>query len=334
MREEALQMTPCRRRRASFMLYTDSRSTISMLATGPSSQHEAIGHRIWHELWLSARAGMHVHLQFVYSHSGTARNELADWAASRAFARPPGAAPSWWKDAARWTTYSEGKVPLAPIPTCPGPRTLLPDAHRSTSVRWARIRTQETMEFGMLPRRLGFIRDAACRWCCGGVFAIRAHEVPPAPRPRSTDPIQCPSCGVTLANLKSLRTHWQSRHPADELPEHLRSRSTPGPLLHGPPQAGWLRCRWCQYLHPAAHEAHALAEVPTSRRTAWFAALIVHKIVRLAMCNAAQRARMRSQQPTSHSFLALGRKKLWRMFVCTARRSRICNRDGSTPKTR
>eukprot|EP00760_Papus_ankaliazontas_P023829 PhM_4_TR2092/c0_g1_i8/m.29369 len=255
MREEALQMTPCRRRRASFMLYTDSRSTISMLATGPSSQHEAIGHRIWHELWLSARAGMHVHLQFVYSHSGTARNELADWAASRAFARPPGAAPSWWKDAARWTTYSEGKVPLAPIPTCPGPRTLLPDAHRSTSVRWARIRTQETMEFGMLPRRLGFIRDAACRWCCGGVFAIRAHEVPPAPRPRSTDPIQCPSCGVTLANLKSLRTHWQSRHPADELPEHLRSRSTPGPLLHGPPQAGWLRCRWCQYLHPAAHEA-------------------------------------------------------------------------------
>eukprot|EP00760_Papus_ankaliazontas_P010445 PhM_4_TR14272/c2_g2_i2/m.4892 len=159
--------TPTRRQEYSFFVITDSMSTLAALESGPIDQHEPVCIRMWHTLAKLADLGIHLRLQFVYSHCGALRNEAADAEASRASHLPPvHTSPSWWRDSARYT-YTRNAQPEPPATTfwCRGEHVLDPLMNRTKCVRFARIRTESTLEFGTFRRHLGLERTMNCRWC-------------------------------------------------------------------------------------------------------------------------------------------------------------------------
>ena len=267
-----------------YLVVTDSQSVIRALQTGPLSQTGDTENRIWVLLMRLADLGVWVTLQFVYSHCGVTRNEAVDVAAKAAVAQPhPGldTTPVWLTDLSRrvkarirmqrkaslsLTTHRESIVP-------PIPQVLSAVLPRDVAVRFARLRTGETLELGIFPRRMNVFQTMACRWCCADVHERLAPPPPPPPantlKVVSTERQLCPECtdGYTAGDVGKLRTHYKKKHDGVPLPERYVARARTAPAPRGklaPPAAPapstpkvpiLSTCPHCNLQKPKAHHA-------------------------------------------------------------------------------
>ena len=117
----------------------------------------------------------------------------------------------------------------------PQPSLLCRTAHsfnpltpRSVATRFARLRTEESLEIGIARRRVGLDQSMACRFCS---TELHPRDVPASPERRCktfrfSDPQSCPhsSCRGRrpLANVNSLRQHWARTHSPEPLPARFQ----------------------------------------------------------------------------------------------------------------
>ena len=250
--------SPGNNRRYRVLLVTDSQSTLAALATGPLSHTGATERRIWITLAALADLGIRVHLQFTYSHCGVPRNEAADRASKRALQRYLAAGcpivPTWVTDVVRHASRACARS------HAPAPGTLCKSAHvhtvlpRALTVRFARLRTEESLELGIARRRLCMDNSRACRWCCPHAHVHVAAPVPPpdpAAQPlakvrafRSGERQACMHCNKSMSNVAHMRLHYSALHPEVPLPDkwvahHAAPAPPPGPTIC--PGCGLLR---------------------------------------------------------------------------------------------
>jgi len=183
---------PKRYRGRHYLIATDSQSIIMALMKGPLAQTEPTEDRLWKLLLRIADLGAEVTFQFVYSHCGVPLNELADKEAGIAVeAVTVDETPVWLQDVSRCVkqhiraerqknittdTHREGLVGRIP-------QQLSRALPRCVAVRFVRLRTGESLEIGILRRRLCIDLSLACRWCCPHAHPVKA---PPAPEEAPT----------------------------------------------------------------------------------------------------------------------------------------------------
>eukprot|EP00760_Papus_ankaliazontas_P039752 PhM_4_TR9771/c2_g1_i1/m.38534 len=142
----------------SYLLATDSMSTLAALESGPIDQHEPICVDIWRTLVQLADLGVHMRLQFVYSHCGVPRNEAADAAAKAARGHGEAQTSSWWRDAARYT-FTRNVEPPPPRATewCTGRHEL---SATTTTRTMTCARNPSTSHQSTPARRCTYIRTS------------------------------------------------------------------------------------------------------------------------------------------------------------------------------
>ena len=227
--ERFTEQPPSKKKRHRILLFTDSYGLVAALANGPLLQRGATEIRIWRLMTRITGLGVSCHLQFIYSHCGLERNESADAAAKQMNdlyrQHPPDYSETWIKDVCRQLRQTI-ELRLAPqtSPLCPSTHSFNPSTPRSTSTRFTRLRTGESLEIGIGRRRIGLDQSMACRFCSSH---LHPQATPASPERRCrlyrhSDPQHCPhpSCHGTrpLANITSLREHWRRLHPTDSLP--------------------------------------------------------------------------------------------------------------------
>jgi hypothetical protein len=246
----AVRMNPEMYQNQRILIVSDSQSSIAALEKGPIAQTEEMLNGTWRKLIEIANSHVYVHFQFVYAHCGVKLNEEVDQAATSARLNlpTPDVTPVWLTDVSNnirqsikqrsaellnRETHRESLVGIKP-------QTLDRFDERTKAVRFARLRTGESLEVGKARRRIGLDHTMACRWC-----APQAHEEAAPPPPpaddvpvrrvyKSTEPAKCPYCENTLANLKSLRSHVSTQHK-DQPP--IPSERAPRPKAVPQPKA-------------------------------------------------------------------------------------------------
>lgn len=225
---------PRRKKKLRILIATDSLSFLQALETGPYHRHPQI-RRCWEKLIKIANQGGFVTFAFVYAHCGVIGNELADQAADRASERIARAGlPSWITDLHRLNRQNL-------LPSFKSRKVILGE-ERSVSVRLARARCGESLEFGKFRRRIGLERVLSCRFCCPEAHTASNDQppTPAAPAPtalvRSHDPVDCPICDQTFARLRNLQYHFSSKHPEATLPPEFRNHNTRGPSTRPGPK--------------------------------------------------------------------------------------------------
>ena len=254
------------------LIFTDSQSSVAAIATGPISHrvNAQTEDRCWSHLRQLTDLGVKVHFQFIYSHCNTRRNELADTHASKALDLCYERRACWITDKRRFIERriqedweKETALQVTHRSTIFGDTTIQLDRHQSreATTRLARLRVGESLDLGILRRRMHLDRSMACRWCCSHAHRHKADvaDLPPtAPEiVVSTEPQKCLHCAVEtwLANTKSIRSHYASQHAGVQLPQKWaakpraaagsRTKSAPTPLRP---------CKHCGELKPRAHE--------------------------------------------------------------------------------
>jgi ribonuclease HI len=269
--------------RSRVLLCTDSQSMLASLETGPLNQGEQENAFIWRKLLRIADLGFKVVLQFVYSHCGVERNEMADRLAGEYNSSLPelDPTPTWLTDLCSRKKLSirerrrnvnklHGHQRETEFEARPTP--LQSDAPRSDSVRLARIRTGESLEYGSARRRLLWDQSMMCRWCHPEAHPKPPPEqqavAPPATLPtRSTDPHKCPICGVQKSNLRHCRDHIRTEHGPDMIPPGWESqRSNPRRVARPPAEEDEpLICPHCHLEKPRPTSLSALrGRLPSS----------------------------------------------------------------------
>jgi hypothetical protein len=210
-------------------------------------------------------------LQFVYSHCGVTRNEVADKLAGEANRdlEKDDPTPTWLTDfcsAKKLDIRRRRKAALSNIET---QRTSLFEAKptplralegRASSVRLARIRVGETLEYGIARRRLLLDKSMMCRWCHPEAHVHEEEEpatVQASEKPkRSTDPHNCPVCGVSKPNLRHCRDHVIKVHGLGALPASWISQRSDASRdrrrVEAPPAPRTI-CPHCNEEKPRAH---------------------------------------------------------------------------------
>ena len=250
-----------------FILVSDSQSFLRSLEKGPLSlkPKDDLQQQAWHTLTEIAKLRAHVSLQFTYSHCGVKRNELADvWADTFRDKYPMPPPKLWYTDELnlQWqsikksymnnldmTCYREGNVSIKPT-------KVYKNGNRTQETRLARARTGESLDFGIFIRRTGQHPTMACRWC--HPETCEPTDTPPPISGGwvlSTEPQKCLDCTATLANVKSMRTHYKSKHPSTPLPEKWVSKQrTQPPTAPQPAAPPTQKCKHCNEVKPPGHE--------------------------------------------------------------------------------
>ena len=185
-----------KRRAKHILIATDSQSSVAALATGALSQPSPLEAASWQEIIKLVDRGYFVHFQFVYSHCGVPRNEVADRLAEEASRSVTvDDTPNWRTDLVRHVRRAlanrfkaAAKRLSAHREDLVGPRPTKhhPDHPRLQSTRAARARCNASTEFGKFRRRVGMDGSMACRWCMENVMGVsNAPDPPPETSPRS-----------------------------------------------------------------------------------------------------------------------------------------------------
>ena len=208
-------------------MVTDSQSVIRALQKGPLAQTSDTEDRIWVLLIRLANLGVEVLFQFVYAHCGITLNEMADAAAKEAVVGGLDTTTAWLTDLSRRVKARIRLERKAAMDlsvhrehllgtTAQKVSSTLP---RSTAVRFARLRTGESLELGIFRRRMKLDPSMACRWCCPEAHHDPAS--PPEPTPSTTLKVVstarqvCPECGTSAADVGKLRAHYVKYHGPD-----------------------------------------------------------------------------------------------------------------------
>ena len=164
----------------SVLICSDSKSMITALAKGPLSQGGQLLSKVWGLLieLVECREVSKVIIQFVYSHCGVERNEIADKLAEEALRKfksvdqRKGSIPLQAVKAMvklecknRWISNLDSTRPRYQV--CKGAYTDLKRSgtlSRKDEVTLAQLRAGESMMMGKLRNRLG-IGSPLCRWC-------------------------------------------------------------------------------------------------------------------------------------------------------------------------
>ena len=261
--EQQVRADPASYRDRTFLVATDSQSSASALAGGPISCKDPAVCRIWARLLRIADMGAKVHIQFIYSHCGTPRNELADRTAGlilrnsvSIFGDTDDLTPDWITDvscllrnAARTSTMPPANAPMYHREQLVGRinQALTPSVPRNSSVKFARLRASESLDYGLFRRRVGLDGTPACRWCCPAAHIAR----PPLTRDddeagtdtdsdtdsvkaakahfHSHAPVDCSICRKTFARARNLRRHWDRKHKRLPYPAALKALTSTNP---------------------------------------------------------------------------------------------------------
>ena len=183
------------------LIATDSQSTLASLSNGPIAQRVPFIAKIWNTLMkISKRFKVYIHLQFIYSHCGFAKNDKADAIATSAridfqsriklnpsvCSKPNKTlAPMWLEDMfnlyiqQRDTETSHQLNIASKFRSTDAEqfyKTLVTRYNRSfmniknnltreQEILLNQVRSGETFLFGKLTRRLGYLTNMTCRHC-------------------------------------------------------------------------------------------------------------------------------------------------------------------------
>jgi ribonuclease HI len=165
---------------STLLVCTDSQSLVSALSKGPLRQDNWLSSMIWKKFLklVQERGVQKIDVQFVASHCGVVRNELADQAADQAFNRmkdvqeaayiPLSAVKAKVKRHTR-EAWVKKLDPLRLRHRLSGGRSTklscYKDMEREDAVTLAQLRSGKSKLMGELPVTLGLRRGSLCRWC-------------------------------------------------------------------------------------------------------------------------------------------------------------------------
>ena len=165
---------------STLLICTDSQSLVSALSKGPLLQDNWLSSMIWKKLLLlvQERGFQRIDVQFVASHCGVVRNELADRAAAEALSRmrdsqdvaliPLSAVKARVKRHAK-EGWLKTLNPMRLRHRLSGGRSTnlacYKDMEREDAITLAQLRSGKSRLIGELLVTLGLRREAVCRWC-------------------------------------------------------------------------------------------------------------------------------------------------------------------------
>ncbi|KAG8345929.1 reverse transcriptase (RNA-dependent DNA polymerase) [Trypanosoma vivax] len=234
---DAIELSKTHRTRV--VAFTDSLSLLMALSTGPPVVEDAILKRIWDLVLHIVRLRVSVIFQFVFSHRGAPRDEVADNAAEQGNAKPQ-SYPAWITDIVTgverqvrnemYRAFEEGRMPCTH-------RSALLDRVRPTPKHskvdrlgeslLAQFRTSTSKHFGWSHRVLTRKMDQLeCRWCGAQAAGSDTAEEQPlretvgnsetAPdlgmATRQVDTIICPLCDMVRSRRQAGVAHLVKIH--------------------------------------------------------------------------------------------------------------------------
>ncbi len=201
------------------ILFSDSQSLLSSLATGPLHTEHDLEDQIWFTLQQLSQYAT-VTLQFVYAHAGLRRNEAVDKSAKKALEHPDqDITPIWITDFVTATRSFLRKRWIASLE--PSDRRSIFRGFMNTDTMnlpraLAQLRVNESLLAGRLCHRLQTSRLQSCRWCCPEEHAALEPRHPSAPQRSSyqpwSEPRQCPLCDHVGSHTGNLLRHLVHSH--------------------------------------------------------------------------------------------------------------------------